>query len=116
VPGDHRNIDYYIGKERVVHNKKLTHLALLARRKGGLEVLNKEEAGRMLFNLNRYEFFYMKSPMLAAYSYFNPEFDIFAAEEKEREILGRLVDNTTCLLVQNEDPTKFAEMIIERIS
>jgi hypothetical protein len=58
----------------------------------------------------------MKSPMLAAYSYFNPEVDIFAMEEKEREILGQLVDNTTCLLVQHEDPTRFADMIIEKIS
>lgn len=115
VPGDHRNIDYYIGKERIAFNKKLTHLALLARREGGIEVLSKEDARRMLFNLNRYEFFYMKSPMLTAYSYFNPEFDVFAIEEKEREILGQLVDNTTCLLVQSEDPTKFAELILNKI-
>ncbi|MBN1787190.1 MAG: hypothetical protein JW806_02210 [Sedimentisphaerales bacterium] len=115
VPGDHRNIDYYIGKDRIIANKKLTHLALLARRNGGVKVLDKAEAREMLFNLNRYEFFYMKSPMLTAYSYFNPSLDVFAIEEKEREILGQLVDNTTCLLVQSEDPTKFAEMIIDTI-
>ncbi len=113
VPGDHRNIDYYIGKDRISHSKKLTHLALLARRDGGVKVLSKEDAREMMFNLNRYEFYYMKSPMLTAYSYFNPELDLFAIEEKEREILGKLVDNTTCLLVQSEDPTKFADMIIE---
>ena len=116
VPGDHRNIDYYIGKDRVLHKKKLTHLALLARREGGVQELDKEDARRMLFNLNRYEFFYMKSPMLTAYSYFNPELDLFDIEKKEREILGQLVDNTTCLLVQSEYPTKFADMIIEKMA
>ena len=115
VPGDHRHIDYYIGKDRIIQKKKLTHLALLARREGMVEVLSKENARRMLFNLNRYEFVYMKSPMLTAYSYFNPELDIFAIEEKEREILAQLVDNTTCLLVQSENPTKFAGMIIDEI-
>ncbi|MCK5001006.1 MAG: hypothetical protein KAS23_15795 [Anaerohalosphaera sp.] len=112
VPGDHRNIDSYIGKDRIDFGGKLTHLALLARRKGGIEELDKDDARRMLFNLNRYEFYYMKSPMLTAYSYFNPEMDVFSIEEKEREILGKLVDNTTCLLVQSEDPTKFADLIM----
>ena len=115
VPGEHRNIDYYIGEDRIVLKKRLTHLVFLARRRGGVKVLDNKDARRMLFNLNRYEFHYMKSPMLTAYSYFNPGLDIFAAEEKEREILGKLVDNTSCLLVQSEDPTEFAKLILNKI-
>ncbi len=113
--GEDRKINSYIEDHRILSNKKLTHTVILARRPGGVKVLSKEEALRMVLNLNRYEFMYMKNPMLTAYSYFNPELDIFGLEEREREILGRLVDNTICLLVQSEDPTKFADMIFNHI-
>jgi len=116
ILGRCRNIDYYISKDRISQKRKITHLALLSRRSGGIKVLDKEDAKKMLFNLNRYEFFYMKSPMLTAYSYFNPELDIFSIEENERTILSRLVDNTTCLLVQSNDPSKFSELILEKIN
>ena len=115
VPGDHRTIDSYIPKERILSSKRLTHLAFLARRAGGLEILQKDRAVQMLINLNRYEFMYMKSPMLTAYSYFNPELDIHTLVETERSILQELVANTTCMLVQSTDPTKFAELILENI-
>ncbi|AQT70334.1 hypothetical protein STSP2_03540 [Anaerohalosphaera lusitana] len=116
VPGDHRNIDHYISTERIRHDNKLTHLALLARRPGGIKVLDNEEAENMLFNLNRYEFCYMKSPMLIAYSYFNDNIDLMECEKKEREVLSKLVENAECLLVQSEDPTKFAELIFDRVA
>lgn len=114
--GADRKINSYVEEHRILSKKKITHTVILARRSGGVKVLNKEEALRMVLNLNRYEFMYMKSPMLTAYSYFNPELDLFALEEKEREILGTLVENTTCLLVQSEDPTKFAELIMNEIA
>jgi hypothetical protein len=113
--GDDRKINSYVEEHRIVTNKKITHTAILARRHGGVEVLEKKRALEMLLNLNRYEFMYMKNPMLTAYSYFNPELNIFALEKREREILGELVENTTCLLVQSEDPTKFAELILNEI-
>jgi len=115
VPGDHRTIERYIDYERIGSKRKLTHLAFLARRPGKVEVLDKKQAQQMLINLNRYEFMYMKSPMLLAYSYFNPEFDIHTLVQKEREILCKAVDNTTCLLVKSEDPAKFAELILNKI-
>jgi len=115
VPGDSKTIEKHIDEKRIAAKTKITHIAILARRSGGVEVLDKERARQIILNLNRYEFMYMKSPMLTAYSYFNPELDIFAIEEKEREILGQLVDNTICLLVQSENPTKFASMIIDKI-
>jgi len=113
--GGDRKINAYIEDERILSKEKLTHTVILARRPGGVKVLDKEQALSMVLNLNRYEFMYMKSPMLTAYSYFNPEFDIFALEERERSILSKLVDNTTCLLVQSDDPTRFADMIIDGV-
>lgn len=113
VPGDSRKINSYIEDHRIVTNKKITHLAILARRPGGIEILDKDQAKQMLLNLNRYEFVYMKNPLLTAYSYFNPEFDVRALVEKEKEILTKLVKNSTCLLVKSVDPTKFSKLIID---
>jgi hypothetical protein len=112
---DDRKIDAYIDKKRIVTRKRITHVAILARRSGGVEVLDKERARQMVLNLNRYEFAYMKNPMLTAYSYFNPEFDIQALEGRERDILAKLVDGATCLLVHSEDPTVFSDLILKRM-
>lgn len=116
VPGESRTIDRYIATDRIGTQNKLTHLAIIARRPGGVRVLDRDSAFRMVCNLNRYEFVYMKNPMLTAYSYFNRELDIQALVNKEREILQKMVDNTTCLLVQSEDPTKFSSLILDWIA
>jgi hypothetical protein len=116
IHGGDRKINAYIENDRILSKEKLTHTVILARRPGGVKILDKKEALFMVRNLNRYEFMYMKSPMMTAYSYFNPELDIFDLEEKEKRILGKLIDNTTCLLVQSEDPTKFADMIIGHVN
>lgn len=116
VPGNSKTIDRYIENDRIAASKKLTHLAILARRPGGVEVLDKERARQIVFNLNRYEFMYMKSPMLTAYSYFNPELDVQAMVAAEREILTKLANKATCLLVQSTDPSKFADLIVDKIS
>jgi hypothetical protein len=116
IHGGDRKINAYIEDERILSKKKITHTVILARRPGGVEVLDKNRALQMILNLNRYEFMYMKNPMLTAYSYFNPELDFFTMEEKEREILGKLVDNTTCFIAQSKDPTKFADMIMDKIN
>ena len=36
--------------------------------------------------------------------------------KKEQEILNTLINQSECLLVQNEDPTKFADLIIDKIT
>lgn len=114
-PGTIKTIDEYIGKDRVIESSAITHIAILARREGGVEILGKEEALRMVYNLNRYEFFYRKSPMLTAYTYFNPEVDIEVLAEKEKSILRKMVNQSQCLLVQNRDPREFAKQIIGTI-
>jgi len=114
-PGTHKTIDNYIGKERILDRSGVTHLVILARRDGGLQSMNKTDALKMVLNLNRYEFSYRKSPMLTAYSYFNPEFDLDALVKKEKEILAKLVDRAQCLMVQAENPVEFAELIVRSI-
>jgi len=113
--GDNRKINSYIEEGRIVTQKKITHTIVLACRPGGVEVLDKQQALQKILNLNRYEFMYMKNPMLTAYSYFNPDFDVQALERRERDILTKLVSQTTCLLVQSKDPTRFAELILNEI-
>jgi hypothetical protein len=114
-PGDRKTIDRYVESRRIIARSTITHLAFLARRSGGVEPLSKDAARQMMFNFNRYEFAYIRNPMLTAYSYFNPELDTEALVNKEKEILSRLVENATCLLVQSNDPTKFSELILKRV-
>ncbi len=115
-PGTRKTIDTYIGQDRIVEQSKITHVAILARREGGVKIIDKNAALEMVSNLNRYEFFYRKSPMLTAYSYFNPEFNSEALVKKEQEILSSLVNRSECILVQSKDPTKFADLIIDKIT
>ncbi len=114
-PGTRKTIDNYIGKERILDRSRVTHIVILARRDGGLQSLDKTDALKMVLNLNHYEFGYRKSPMLTAYSYFNPEFDPEALVEREKEILARLVNQSECFLVQSKDPTEFADLIKDKI-
>jgi len=116
VPGECKTIEKYIDEKRIAAKTKITHIAILARRSGGVEVLDKERARQIILNLNRYEFMYMKNPMLTAYSYFNPEFDVRAMVAAERDILTKLANKTTCLLVQSIDPTKFSELLLAEIT
>lgn len=114
-PGKMKTIDNYIGRERIIEVTPITHVAILARREGGIKEIDGEEALRMVYNLNRYEFFYRKSPMLTAYTYFNPEIDLEDLSAKEKKILNNLVNQSKCLLVQNRDPREFAQQIIDSI-
>lgn len=115
-PGKTKTIDTYINPERIIEESPISYVAILARREGGLKVLDKEDALRMVYNLNRYEFFYRKSPMLTAYTYFNPDVDIEDLAVRERMILSNIVNQSECLLVQDPDPRKFANQIIDAVS
>lgn len=110
-PDGAKTIDHYIPPERIRQRGKVTHIAVLTRRPGGLEVLDRGEALRQLWNLNRYEYAWMKSPLLTAYSYFNPGLDPYAALQRERAVLERLAGNAECLLVQDADPRRYSDMI-----
>ena len=114
-PDKFRTIDAYIPKEQIAASGRITHVAFLARRDGGVKTLSPAEANRLLFNLNRYEFVYMKNPLLVAFSYFNPELDLHDLVDRERAILARISEQATCLLVQSKDPTRFADMIFDEI-
>ncbi len=115
-PGETRTVDGYIDPQRIKAKGRITYLAILARRPGGVVELEPAEAARLVCNLNRYEFVYLKNPMLVAYSYFNPELDLEALVAEERRILTALTENTTCLLVRSEDPTHYGRLIVEHIS
>jgi len=114
-PGKTRTIDTYITHERIVEEAPIDYVAVLARREGGIKVLDKDEALEMMYNLNRYEFCYRKSPMLTAYTYFNPEINLDEMAARERRILGNIVSRSQCLLVQDTDPRTFAKQIVEFI-
>lgn len=108
-------IDKYIGDEKVLNNAKVTHLVILSRKSGGVVKLSKSEAFRYLLNLNRYEFPYLKNPLLLAYSYFNPQLNISELVRQEEKILEALANNSECLLVQCENAKDFCDEIIKAL-
>jgi hypothetical protein len=108
-------INEYIGDDKVLNVAKVTHLVILSRKSGGVVKLSKSEASRYLLNLNRYEFPYLKNPLLLAYSYFNPDLNISELVRQEERILRLMVNNSECLLVQCEDARDFCNEIIKAL-
>ncbi|KPL20156.1 MAG: hypothetical protein AMJ75_12210 [Phycisphaerae bacterium SM1_79] len=114
-PGRRELIDAYIDGSRIDRSNRVTHVVTLARRRGGVELIDDKRALQIVLNLNRYEFYYRKSPMLTAYSYFNPELDLDALAEKEKAILTGLISQSRCLLVQSKNPADYAKLIMDEI-
>lgn len=106
-----------IGPERICENSKVTHLIILERRKDSITYGRREEVYRKVLNLNRCEYNYIRSPLLMAYEFLNPELDINTAYETEAAILRRLVDEVDeCMVVSASEPMEFASKIIQAIS
>ena len=69
-----------------------------------------------LMNLNRYEFNYLRSPLLTAYEFFNPELKIDQALANEREILTQLIRGSDKVFsVKKNNATHYAKELLEQI-
>lgn len=91
----------------------VTHVAILE--KGDDEVLfeNRKAAVNKLMNLNRYEFNFLRAPLLIAYEFFNPDLMIDEGTEIEREILSSLVGNSEkAFTLRKHNPTHYAESLL----
>ena len=93
-----------------------THVAILARGQSSVEPLTINDAARRIQNLNRYEFNYHKAPLVVAAEFFNPAIDISGACRREQEILRQLASSTQCILVRDNDPTRYAQRIVEYLA
>ncbi|PSL41563.1 hypothetical protein B0H99_102247 [Planomicrobium soli] len=100
-------------KRQAVLSAEVTHVAVLEKDQDGTALLPESIAIAKLMNLNRYEFNYLRSPLLTAYEFFNPGLMIDEGLIKEREILTALVNNSQkAFTLKRENPTHYAEALL----
>lgn len=104
-------------KRQALLSAEVTHVAVLEKGTDELVGLPQSIAVAKLMNLNRYEFNYLRSPLLTAYEFFNPGLMIDDGLVKEREILTALVDNSQkAFTLKKENPTHYAEALLSEMA
>ncbi|PSL40793.1 hypothetical protein B0H99_104255 [Planomicrobium soli] len=74
------------------------------------------EALRKILNLNRNVFNYLRSPLLIAYEFFNPNFNIDEGLLNEKTILNEFVYNSkNIFLLKSKNPLHYAKEIIDQL-
>jgi len=109
-------ITEYVQPEKMLSSAKATHLVVLERGEEGVVPIDAELADRKVRNLNRYEFNYVRSPLIVAHEFFNPGSDITGACQTEHKLLRSLVENVDHrLVVRTPDATRYAKMIVDAV-
>jgi hypothetical protein len=107
----------YVDSNEILDAEEVTHVAVLEKGESEVAIQSEQEALRKLLNFNRNAFHYLKSPLLTAYGFFNPELDIEEAASSEKEILKLLVKNSNkTFSVKDINPTHYARTIIDQIT
>ncbi len=110
-------ITEYVCPENMLSSAKATHLIVLERGEEGVIPIDAELADRKVRNLNRYEFNYVRSPLITAHEFFNPGIEITKTHQKEHTILRSLVEQVDHrLVVRTPDATRYAAMIVDAVS
>jgi len=107
-PGATKVVGPYMGKAwelvagtKVAPNAKVTVVCLLEVGPRGVEELDKKRALNKLMAINRYSLPRPQSnPVILTYTLFNPQFDLSLFEERERNLLSKLLDKTECYIVR----------------
>ncbi|WP_211654764.1 hypothetical protein [Planococcus alpniumensis] len=95
---------------------KVTHIAILERGDNLVRETAEIESLQKIMNLNRYIFNYLRSPLLTAYEFFNPELSIDQALANEREILTKLIRGSEKVFsVKKNNATHYAAELLEQI-
>ncbi|RAZ69717.1 hypothetical protein [Planococcus maitriensis] len=109
-------ITEYVGEQTLLDQQVVTHVAILERGEDYVAEQGEAVALQKLMNLNRYEFNYLRSPLLTAYEFFNPELKIDQALANEREILTKLIRGSEKVFsVKKNNATHYAEELLEQI-
>lgn len=108
----------FVNKENILHQSEIDNLILLERdefEKTKFEEI--DEIHRKLVNLNRYEFNYLRSPLIIAYTFFNPEYSVEEAAYEEKRILKKLICNSKkSFVVADKDATNYLSLILKEVS
>ena len=107
----------YVASNEILDAEEVTHVAILGKGDSEVIIQSELEAFRKLINFNRNAFHYLKSPLLTAYEFFNPDLNIDDAASVEKEILKLLVYNSQKVFsVKDIDPTHYAQILINQIA
>ena len=110
------SIEKYVPKERILDSSDITHVVLLERGTESVHPAEFSQALRKAEILNRYEFNYMKAPVLVAYEYFNPDLNLAAAMDAEgNKIEAVLRGANEVLIARTNDATRYASLIINHV-
>ncbi len=109
-------ITQYVGESLFLDRQLVTHVAILERGNDYVAEQPAEVALQKLMNLNRYEFNYLRSPLLTAYEFFNPELNIDGALANERDILAKLIGNSQKVFsVKKINATHYTKELLDQI-
>ncbi len=108
-----KSINAYIDREGFCDKSQITHLFILERGVTSVKQVSPKEACRKITNLNRYEFNYIKAPLLVAHEFFNPCLNLTAAYDAEHDILKKLVDNANeRFVICADNPMDYVSLIM----
>jgi len=111
-----KSINTYIDDRAICEESKITHLVILERGVTSVQEETVKEVHRKIINLNRFEFNYLKAPLLVAYEFFNPSLNIAAASEAESNILQKVVERAKSrLIVRTNNPTNYASLVLDAL-
>ncbi len=91
-----------------------THVFVLEQAKGNTGC-DQAEAKHKLLTLNRYLFHYHQAPVVLAFHYYNPWFSPEEMFEKEKAIMGQLLENAEYCCIQSEAPAAYAGIAFEKV-
>jgi len=111
-----RAITDFVPEERVCPSAEATDLVILERGKESVAALGPEETARRAENLNRSEFNYLRSLVINAHEYFNPELDVPGMQQRERAIFSHLAASVgTRHLIRAEDPLQYPSLLFKAL-
>lgn len=109
-------ITQFVAEQMILDQQIVTHVAILERGEDYVAEQTAEVALQKLMNLNRYEFNYLRSPLLTAYEFFNPELKIDQALTNEREVLTKLIHNSEKVFsVKKNNATHYTKELLEQM-
>ncbi|MBT2581542.1 hypothetical protein [Planococcus sp. ISL-109] len=115
-PKSSKQITEYVDKQFLLSKNAVTHIAVLERGEEHVAKINDVESLQKIMNLNRYIFNYLRSPLLTAYEFFNPELEIDQALANEREILTKLIRNSEKVFsVKKINATHYTKELLDQI-
>lgn len=86
-------------------------IIFLAQGPKATQALDQPDAARELWNHNRYEFDYYQNPLLRTLEYFEPEFNLDDSLNRERKLLGQLVQTGANFRITAPTASEYPELI-----